>query len=77
MKKIVDFLGNKKFEIGDSERLYFELGWAFVGQKYDFSFTTEVLEKIDWMALLKIRNNDSILLKSMRNWRHLDISKFL
>jgi hypothetical protein len=75
MKKIVDFLGNKNFSLPDIDRLYFELGWAFVGQKSDFSFTMEVLEKIPWKMLIKVRENDSILLKSMRNWRLFDISK--
>lgn len=33
MKKIVEFLGNKNFDILDIDRLYYELGWTFVGQR--------------------------------------------
>lgn len=77
MKKIVSYLGDPSFKTKYKDRLYYELGWSFVGQTSDFSFTLEVLDKIEWTELIKVRDNDSILLKSLRNWRITEISKFL
>ena len=77
LKKIFEFLGNRQLEIEDLNRLYYELGWAFVGQKTELSFTMECLEKIDWKKYLSVRNSDSIILKSLRNFQMVNVSKNL